>query len=92
MVIVNKAVLNTAPFPITFLWIQLIMAVVLLWAFSFFGILKLPTVDLAVCKLLWPLIGINVIGLAFNTLCLQYVEASFFQVTMIKDYASHYDG
>ncbi|KAJ3294976.1 hypothetical protein HDU79_010049 [Rhizoclosmatium sp. JEL0117] len=80
MVLVNKAVLNTVPLPITFLWIQILVAVLLLWNSSLLGLLKLPTLTAQNCSKVMPLIFINVIGLTLNTLCLQYVDASFYQV------------
>ncbi|ORY49895.1 hypothetical protein BCR33DRAFT_753051 [Rhizoclosmatium globosum] len=80
MVLVNKAVLNTVPLPITFLWIQILVAVLLLWNSSLLGLLKLPTLTTQNCSKVMPLIFINVIGLTLNTLCLQYVDASFYQV------------
>ena len=44
------------------------------------GYFTIPNVRLSVCKGLLPLVSINVTGLIFNTYCLQYVDASFYQV------------
>ena len=44
------------------------------------GYFTIPKVEAATCKGLLPLISINVLGLIFNTYCLQYVDASFYQV------------
>ncbi|KAJ3019094.1 UNVERIFIED_CONTAM: hypothetical protein HDU68_010826 [Siphonaria sp. JEL0065] len=80
MVMVNKAVLNTVPLPITFLWIQILVAVILLYAPSLVGIFKLPLLSIKTITSMLPLILINVTGLTLNTLCIQYVDASFYQV------------
>ncbi|KAJ3329595.1 hypothetical protein HDU76_007577 [Blyttiomyces sp. JEL0837] len=82
MVLVNKAVLSSSGLPITFLWIQLIVAVFLLRVLAAAGMVRLPLVDVKTCKSMLPLISINVLGLTLNTLCLQYVDASFYQVHM----------
>lgn len=76
----NKWVLNSVPVPLFFLFIQLAIAVVLLHLSSLFGYFTIPTISLATCRGLLPLISINVLGLIFNTFCLQYVDASFYQV------------
>ncbi|CAH1756475.1 11781_t:CDS:10 [Entrophospora sp. SA101] len=80
MVLVNKWVLNSAALPFTLLFSQLIMAIILLHISSLFGIVKLPKLQKDICVGVFPLIGINVLGLSFNTVCLQYVDASFYQV------------
>ncbi|CAG8553592.1 6767_t:CDS:2 [Funneliformis caledonium] len=80
MVFVNKWVLNRVPLPFTLLWFQVVMAVILLHFSSIFGILQLPILEKKKCIGLLPLIAINVLGLSFNTICLQYVDASFYQV------------
>ncbi|KAM0756320.1 hypothetical protein T439DRAFT_321024 [Meredithblackwellia eburnea MCA 4105] len=80
MVMVNKWVLNAIEIPLFFLFCQLIIAVVLLHICALFGYFKLPTLDYQTCRGLVPLISCNVLGLAFNTYCLQYVDASFYQV------------
>ena len=80
MVLINKLVLKKASFPITFLWGQMILASIILQIFQFCGLFKLPSFKLSVLKNLIPLIGINVIGLGLNTLCLQYSDAMMYQI------------
>lgn len=81
MVIVNKAVLNAVSLPITFLWLQIVVAVALIYGCHFAGLWKLPSkLDPVVVRGLLPLVSINVIGLTFNTLCLTFVDASLYQV------------
>ncbi|CAJ0906047.1 824_t:CDS:2, partial [Entrophospora sp. SA101] len=66
--------------PFTLLFSQLVMAVILLHISSLFGVVQLPKIQKDICIGVLPLIGINVLGLSFNTVCLQYVDASFYQV------------
>ncbi|GAA6016388.1 hypothetical protein JCM8202_005595 [Rhodotorula sphaerocarpa] len=80
MVMVNKWVLNAVQVPLFFLFCQLVIAVLLLQLCALFGYMKLPRIDITTCKGLSPLIACNVLGLAFNTYCLQYVDASFYQI------------
>ncbi|GAA6058166.1 hypothetical protein JCM3770_007038 [Rhodotorula araucariae] len=80
MIMVNKWVLNKIQIPLFFLFCQLGIAVILLQLCALFGYMKLPRIDVTACKGLWPLIACNVLGLAFNTYCLQYVDASFYQI------------
>ncbi|EGG03735.1 uncharacterized protein MELLADRAFT_49361 [Melampsora larici-populina 98AG31] len=80
MVFSNKWVLNATSIPLTFLFFQLIMAVILLQLCALTGHLKIPTFSWSTTYSLLPLILINVSGLVFNTFCLQYVDASFYQV------------
>ncbi|RGB37756.1 hypothetical protein C1646_621697 [Rhizophagus diaphanus] len=80
MVFVNKWVLNSVSLPFTLLWFQVIVAVILLHLTNFFGKLQLPVIEKQKCIDLLPLISINILGLSFNTICLQYVDASFYQV------------
>lgn len=80
MVMVNKWVLNAVEVPLFFLLCQLVIAVLCLHVCALFGYFKLPRLDPVVCKGLIPLISCNVLGLAFNTYCLQYVDASFYQI------------
>ncbi|GES76718.1 DUF250 domain contaning protein [Rhizophagus clarus] len=80
MVFVNKWVLNKVSLPFTLLWFQVIVAVILLHLTNLFGILQLPIIEKQKCIGLLPLILINILGLSFNTICLQYVDASFYQV------------
>lgn len=44
------------------------------------GFFRVPEIRMTTCKGLVPLIAVNCIGLAFNTYCLQFVDASFYQV------------
>ncbi|KAK4058941.1 hypothetical protein OIO90_000387 [Microbotryomycetes sp. JL221] len=80
MVMVNKWVLNAVQVPLFFLFCQLMIAVLLLQVCALFGYMKLPHINVTVCKGLIPLISCTVLGLAFNTYCLQFVDASFYQV------------
>ncbi|ORY72212.1 hypothetical protein BCR35DRAFT_307763 [Leucosporidium creatinivorum] len=80
MVMVNKWVLNAVKVPLFFLFCQLGIAVILLHLCALFGYMKLPHVNMTVSRGLAPLISCNVLGLAFNTYCLQYVDASFYQI------------
>ena len=56
------------------------MAVALFVGAQAVGLVRLPPLDWAVCRALTPLVAINVVGLSLNTLCLHYVQASFYQV------------
>ncbi|KAG0048853.1 hypothetical protein BGZ83_006251 [Gryganskiella cystojenkinii] len=80
MVSVNKWALNTMQIPWTLLWCQMLIAVVLLRATDSAGMLKMPHLQKDVAKALIPLIAINVLGLGVNTLCLVYVDTSFYQI------------
>lgn len=55
------------------------------------GFFKIPEMRLSTCKGLTPLIAINCIGLAFNTYCLQFVDASFYQVAYTSMHQSSTD-
>ena len=80
MVMLNKVVLNTVDMPIFFLWWQLVVAVLFLHAFSLFGLIKLPFIKMDKAVQLLPLVLVNAVGLSANTYCLQFVDASLFQV------------
>jgi len=82
MVFVNKAVLNSSPdLPLIFLFLQLIIAVILLHVANVFSSrVEIPNWDWYTAKKLFPVVSINIIGLVFNTLCLREVEATFFQI------------
>ncbi|CAG8485179.1 4951_t:CDS:2 [Scutellospora calospora] len=80
MVFVNKWVLNSVDLPFSLLWFQVAFAVILLHISAAFGLFQLPIVQQDICVGLLPLVIINVLGLSFNTVCLQYVDASFYQV------------
>ncbi|KAF9920432.1 hypothetical protein FBU30_009762 [Linnemannia zychae] len=80
MVSVNKWALNTLELPWLLLWCQMAIAVVLLKVTDSVGFLKMPVLQKDVAKALIPLISINVLGLGVNTLCLVYVDTSFYQI------------
>ncbi|KAF9318542.1 hypothetical protein BG000_005526 [Podila horticola] len=80
MVSVNKWALNTFEAPWTLLWFQMAIAVALLKVTHHTGLLKMPEIKSDVSKALLPLIAINVIGLGVNTMCLVYVDTSFYQI------------
>lgn len=80
MVFANKWVLRAVAVPITFLLCQLLLATGLLQLAGTFGLLEIPQLTSKMGTSLLPLILINVVGLLFNTFCLQYVDASFYQV------------
>lgn len=92
MVFVNKAVLNATPtLPMSFLFIQLVLAVLLLHLVSFVSStarlqrilpfkIRLPVLDGQTAIKLLPFVTVGVAGLSFNTLCLATVDASFFQI------------
>ncbi|POV98177.1 hypothetical protein PSTT_14588 [Puccinia striiformis] len=80
MVFANKWVLRATAIPITFLFCQLSLATALLKLAGLCGFLEIPELDYKIGQKLLPLISINVIGLVFNTFCLQYVDASFYQI------------
>ncbi|KAA1099434.1 hypothetical protein PGT21_007379 [Puccinia graminis f. sp. tritici] len=90
MVFVNKWVLNSVSVPVFLLFCQLVIAVVLLKLSHFAGLIKLPqhlfrslfnsASHFKVLKSVLPMVLINVSGLIFNTYCLKFVDASFYQV------------
>lgn len=80
MIMVNKTVLNQVGLPMTFLWGQLVMAVVLLHVAERCRLLQLPPLNRDVVHGLRYLVGMNVVGLALNTLCLQNIDAALYQV------------
>jgi GDP-fucose transporter C1 len=65
---------------LTFLFAQLVLAVLLIRACVLFRLLVLPPFDIQLCKTISGVIVVNVVGLVFNTLCLKLVDASYFQV------------
>jgi len=81
MVMANKWVLNVTTTPLFFLWCQLAIAAGL---FIISDTLRLLpdrlTFDLATCKGLIPMVGLNIFGLSFSNYTLKYVDASFYQV------------
>jgi len=82
MVFVNKTVLNSTPeAPLLFLFLQLLIAVILLHVTALFSTrIEIPQWDSYTVKKLVPVVTINIVGLVFNTLCLREVEATFFQI------------
>lgn len=60
------------------------IAVALLKVTHHTGLLKMPEIRADVSKALLPLIAINVIGLGVNTMCLVYVDTSFYQVRIAQ--------
>ncbi|KAG0238539.1 hypothetical protein BGW42_004301 [Actinomortierella wolfii] len=80
MVLANKYALNAMPVAWLLLWCQMLIAVLLLKVTEAFNVLRLPQVNMDTAKALIPLISINVLGLGVNTLCLIYVDTSFYQV------------
>lgn len=80
MVMLNKYVLNSNDTPLFLLWGQLVIAIILMHVMSWFKILQLPRIAMKESKQLLPLILVNAFGLSANTFCLQYVDASLYQV------------
>ncbi|KAI8824924.1 uncharacterized protein EV422DRAFT_576169 [Fimicolochytrium jonesii] len=80
LLLANKMVLLKVALPITFLWIQLVIAVALMHVGEAMRLFPLPRIDWNVCVRLWPMILINVLGLSVNTYTIQYGDASFYQV------------
>jgi len=90
MVFVNKWVLNSVSVPVFLLFCQLVIAVLLLRLSNFLGLITLPhkmfrslfnsSNHFKLLKAVLPMVLINVSGLIFNTYCLKFVDASFYQV------------
>ncbi|KZW00357.1 hypothetical protein EXIGLDRAFT_667371 [Exidia glandulosa HHB12029] len=81
MIIANKWVLNKSSTPLFFLFMQLLVAVLLLFICRVLRILKFNVaLSMPMVKGLAPLVLINVIGLSFNNFTLQLVDASYYQV------------
>ncbi|KAJ3006622.1 hypothetical protein HKX48_009550 [Thoreauomyces humboldtii] len=80
MLVANKMVLLKVPLPATFLWIQLIIAVGILHIGHHLRCFVLPSVNLAICKKIWPVVALNVVGLTLNTYTIQMGDASFYQI------------
>ncbi|PLW14109.1 hypothetical protein PCANC_12032 [Puccinia coronata f. sp. avenae] len=90
MVFVNKWVLNSVSVPVFLLFCQLVIAVLLLKLSNMLGLVTLPekmfrtlfnsTNQFKLLKDVLPMVLINVAGLVFNTYCLKFVDASFYQV------------
>lgn len=60
--------------------LPLVVAAVLLMASHLGRLFNLPRWDWETVRKLYPMIALNVLGLVVNNLCLQYVDASFYQV------------
>ncbi|POW14023.1 hypothetical protein PSTT_03326 [Puccinia striiformis] len=100
MVFVNKWVLNSVSVPIFLLFCQLSIAVILLKLSHLVGLIKLPskmfrnlfnsTNSFKLLKDILPMVLINVSGLIFNTYCLKFVDASFYQVKIKIRYILHH--
>ncbi|KAF9384139.1 hypothetical protein BGX21_001371 [Mortierella sp. AD011] len=80
MVACNKWALNAIELPWLLLWCQMLIAVILLRLADYGGLFSVPQIKRDVAKALVPLIAINVLGLGVNTLCLLYVDTSFYQI------------
>lgn len=78
----NKWVLTNSSLPLTFLLLQLSIAVVLLHVSARIPALefKPPRWSRAIVRAVAPVCAVNVIGLVFNIYCLKLVDASYFQV------------
>ncbi|KAJ3166784.1 hypothetical protein HDU87_001918 [Geranomyces variabilis] len=85
MLAANKMVLLKVPLPVTFLWMQLLIAVLLLHVGHMPGWFVLPQASVETFKKLWKLVAINVIGLTLNTYTIQHGDASFYQVLWFRD-------
>ncbi|EPZ33375.1 Fructose-1,6-bisphosphatase domain-containing protein [Rozella allomycis CSF55] len=79
-VLLNKQALNSLPIPITFLFAQLVIAVIILHILSIFNFIELPEININILKKLSMMILVNIFGLVMNTYCLNYLDASLYQV------------
>lgn len=81
MVLINRALLRNNGYPITFLWIQLVVAAALLkLSNSIAGTPVIKKGSWDDFKHVYPLILLNVLGLILNTLCLTQVDAIIYQI------------
>lgn len=80
MVMLNKAILNSTRLPLSFLWLQILVAVGLLHFLALFGWIRLPVLNRDTVSKLIPMGLVNAVGLSANTYCLANVDASLFQV------------
>ncbi|KAG2183773.1 hypothetical protein INT43_006784 [Umbelopsis isabellina] len=91
VVFLNKFILSSSeykfPYPLFVTWFQLLAALGLLvaWAYlgqykKLFSIIPPYEFDFNIAKRVAPLTVVYVLMLAFNNLCLQYVEVTFYQV------------
>ncbi|KAJ3132653.1 hypothetical protein HDU90_006705 [Geranomyces variabilis] len=82
MLSANKMVLLKVALPVTFLWVQMLIAVFWMHVGHALGCFVLPQARVETAKKLWALITINVLGLTLNTYTIQYGDASFYQVAL----------
>ncbi|CAH1766353.1 2189_t:CDS:2, partial [Entrophospora sp. SA101] len=91
LVFLNKFILSTSeykfPYPLFVTWYQLMIALVVLVIWGSLGkrikalsIIPPHEFDLGIAVKVMPLTFMYVMMLAFNNLCLQYVEVTFYQV------------
>ncbi|TRM67044.1 hypothetical protein BD626DRAFT_484581 [Schizophyllum amplum] len=81
MVMANKWVLISTSAPLFFLFTQLAIAALLFLVSDAMRLLPDRLhFDLKVCKGLYAMVGLNVVGLSFSNYTLKYVDASFYQV------------
>ncbi|KAL7422832.1 hypothetical protein Q5752_002128 [Cryptotrichosporon argae] len=82
MVIANKWVLSSSDLPLTFLFLQLAIAVVCLQLCHFVPGIPFTTPRWTKRSIfaMSPVCAVNAVGLIFNLYCLKLVDASFFQV------------
>lgn len=81
MIVVNKSVLKKTSLPLLFLWSQLAFAAAVLKMCGSAQLTYIPTITLADSMRLFPLVAINVLGLAMNTMCLARMDAVLYQIT-----------
>ncbi|KAJ3149617.1 hypothetical protein HDU89_003670 [Geranomyces variabilis] len=80
MLSANKMVLLKVALPVTFLWVQMLIAVFWMHVGHAFGCFVLPQACVETGKKHWALITINVLGLTLNTYTIQHGDASFYQI------------
>ncbi|CAG8540876.1 1744_t:CDS:2 [Funneliformis caledonium] len=91
VVFLNKFILSSSeykfPYPLFVTWFQLLVALIILlvWgtlgkSFKTFSLIPPFEFDMKIARKVIPLTFMYVMMLAFNNLCLQYVEVTFYQV------------
>lgn len=91
LVFLNKYILSISeykfPYPLFVTWFQLVVALVILLVWGTLGqrvkalsIIPPYEFDISIARKVIPLTFMYVMMLAFNNLCLQYVEVTFYQV------------
>ncbi|RHZ88047.1 hypothetical protein Glove_26g155 [Diversispora epigaea] len=91
VVFLNKFILSTSeykfPFPLFVTWFQLIVALIILMicgalgqSFKTFSVIPPYECEMNIARKIAPLTFMYVMMLAFNNMCLQYVEVTFYQV------------